>query len=369
MTIAYYVSGHGFGHACRSIELIAAMHAKRPDVKVVMLTAVAPWFIERSRRSPFEYQTLETDSGVAQIDSLHIAHDTTAERAAAFYATFPERVAAEAARLRAIGASVVVGDVPPLAFAAARAAGVPAIAVANFTWDWIYADYPRFKDEAPGVIDLIAEAYEGAHAALRLPLHGGFEPMTNVTRDIPFIARRSRLAAGEARARLGLAQGGIVVLASFGAYGADLPYGAFARTAGATLVLTDGEGAVDAPPPNLVRLTSGDLRALGLRYEDLVAAADVVLSKPGYGIVSECIANHAALLYTSRDRFIEYDVFTAEMPALLRCRSIAQEELYAGRWMPAIDALLAQPHPPAEPRVDGAEVAADSVLAMADAQE
>src|SRR5581483_1342187 len=110
-------------------------------------------------------------------------------------------------------------------------------------------------------------------------------------------------------------------------------------------------------------LTSADLRSLGLRYEDLVAAADVVLSKPGYGIVSECIANHAALLYTSRDRFIEYDVFTAGMPALLRCRLIAQEELYAGRWMPAIESLLAEPHPPMEPRVDAAE----AVLAIAGA--
>ena len=47
MTLAYYISGHGFGHASRSIELIAAIHSKRPDVDVVVLTSVAPWFIER----------------------------------------------------------------------------------------------------------------------------------------------------------------------------------------------------------------------------------------------------------------------------------------------------------------------------------
>ena len=47
------------------------------------------------------------------------------------------------------------------------------------------------------------------------------------------------------------------------------------------------------------------------------AAADVVVSKPGYGIVSECIVNGAALLYTSRGRFAEYDVFVEEIRALL----------------------------------------------------
>ena len=44
----------------------------------------------------------------------------------------------------------------------------------------------------------------------------------------------------------------------------------------------------------------------GYRYEDLVRAVDVVVTKPGYGIISECIANDTALLYTSRGDFREY---------------------------------------------------------------
>ena len=60
--------------------------------------------------------------------------------------------------------------------------------------------------------------------------------------------------------------------------------------------------------------------AAGVRYEDLVRAVDVVISKPGYGIISECVANDTALLYTSRGDFIEYDVFVAEMPRVLQSR-------------------------------------------------
>ena len=80
----------------------------------------------------------------------------------------------------------------------------------------------------------------------------------------------------------------------------------------------------------------------GLKYEDLVAAADVVVSKPGYGIVSECVANGTALLYTSRGRFAEYDVMVAEMPRMLRCRHISREDLLAGEWRDDVEALLAQ---------------------------
>ena len=103
----------------------------------------------------------------------------------------------------------------------------------------------------------------------------------------------------------------------------------------------------------------------GLLYQDLVAAADIVVSKPGYGIVSECVANDTALLYTSRGRFIEYDVFVAGMPDVLRCRYISPEDLLAGRWADHIEALIAQPAPPEHPRIDGADVAAEAIVNLA----
>ena len=125
--------------------------------------------------------------------------------------------------------------------------------------------------------------------------------MAAVTSDIPLIARRSRRDPAETRRLLGVPAGRPLVLASFGAYGAPLPYDAIRATGQFTLL------SVEQLPPH------------GLEYQDLVAAADVVVSKPGYGIVSECIANDTALLYTSRGHFIEYDVFVAEMP---RVRSL-----------------------------------------------
>jgi L-arabinokinase len=134
------------------------------------------------------------------------------------------------------------------------------------------------------------------------------------------------------------------VLASFGAYGAGIPLADLERS---------GDFSILAPPREA---------PAGLRYEDLVAAADVVVSKPGYGIVSECVANDTALLYTSRGRFVEYDVFVREMPRLLRCRFLPMDDMIAGRWIDGIRALLAAPPPPERPAVDGALVAARILL-------
>jgi hypothetical protein len=102
--------------------------------------------------------------------------------------------------------------------------------------------------------------------------------------------------------------------------------------------------------------------AAGLRYEDLVRAVDVVVTKPGYGIIAECLANDAALLYTSRGHFIEYDVLAREAPRFLRAAYIDHADLFAGRWTSHLDALLAQPSPLERPAVDGADVAAELLL-------
>jgi hypothetical protein len=89
------------------------------------------------------------------------------------------------------------------------------------------------------------------------------------------------------------------------------------------------------------------------------------VTKPGYGIVSECIANGTSLLYTSRGRFPEYDLFVREMPAWLRCRYIAPDDLRAGRWTDAIQSLLRQPPPAGRPDTSGADIAAKRILAEA----
>ena len=101
----------------------------------------------------------------------------------------------------------------------------------------------------------------------------------------------------------------------------------------------------------------------GVRYEDLVGAAEAVVTKPGYGIISECIANDTAILHTPRGHFPEYDVLVREMPKYLRQASIDHEALNAGKWDAHLDKLLAQPKPKAKkPETNGAEVAAEILL-------
>ena len=341
MSVVFYVSGHGFGHASRSIEVINALIDRRPGIRIIVRSQVASWLFTRTARPGIELSPVETDTGVVQIDSIRLDEAETVRRATAFMASFDARVADEVAFLRASDARLVLADLPPLGVAAARAAGVPLIGYGNFTWDWIYAGY----DGGAALARQIGEIYSHVPLMLRLPMWGGFETMTNV-RDLPFVARVSHRDPIETRRALGIPLDERVVLASFGGYGLK---GATKPAAPGYHVLWPGEFSESA------------MYDRGYKYEDVVRAADVVVTKPGYGIISECIANDTAMLYTSRGNFREYDALVAAMPHYLSHAFIDHDDLFAGNWGPHLDRLLAQPAARLKPATNGAEVAAEAI--------
>jgi hypothetical protein len=362
-SIFFYISGHGFGHSIRQIEIIDALLALAGDVRVAVRTSAPSRLYDRSSGASIELLPGEVDTGVVQIDSLRLDEKATIELASAFYEELPRRVEAERTLLVSQGAQLVVADAPPLACAAAHAAGVPSIVCGNFTWDWIYRDYRAASAEAPGLIARLQELYSHAAAGWRLPMHGGFETISSV-KDVPFVARRPAADRGvdAIRMDLGLPLDANLALVSFGGYGvARLPLETLDCTDAWRVVVTV-PGSLERLPPGVIAVAEELIHARGLRYQDLVRAIDVVISKPGYGIISDCVAGARALLYTSRGRFAEYDVLVREMPQFLRCRHIEMDDFLAGRWKEGLDSLAAAPPPPRQARTDGAHVVAEMIL-------
>jgi hypothetical protein len=367
--LVYYISGHGFGHASRSIEVVNALLALAPDLPIHIRTAAPRWLFDLTVRGPFVFAVLTTDPGVVQHDSLSLDAAETIRRADTYVRDLPDLAAREAAALRAVDAGFVMADIPPLALEAARLAGVPSMALGNFTWDWIFRDYPGGAATA----DALGEIYRRGGRAFRLPLCGGFETIPEVI-DLPLIARRARHTPAETRARLGLPDGRLA-LVSFGGYGVSgIDLEALSRTEGWSLLVSASVPFGPDRVPLAQVSTRGALHpldepamyAMGLRYEDVVAAVDVVVTKPGYGIISECAANDTALLYTDRGHFIEYDVLVREMPRYVRCAYLPQAKILTGHWQAALDQLIAAPGPAARQAVDGADVAARWILAQLD---
>ena len=365
MTVVFYISGHGFGHASREVEIIHAFARLRPSARVIIRSAVNPALLQRTLTVPYELRPGVCDTGIVQATS--IAHDdpATIREAMGFYANYDDRIEAEVGGLSNDNVSLIVGDIAPLAFEVAARLGVPGVAIANFTWDWIYETHPGFVASAPEIVSMIRSSYRKATRALELPFAGGFDVFSDVQR-LPLVARRATRKRDETRTHFDLPANGRMALLSFGGYGLpNLDLTSIDCLDQWTIVTTDRIAAPTNGLPAGIRLIpESAFERSGFRYEDLVAASDTVITKPGYGITAECISTGTAMLYTSRGEFREYDVLVAELPRYVRCRFIPQEALLGGQWSDALDALMRQPSAAESMSTDGADAAARVLSAM-----
>jgi L-arabinokinase len=99
-------------------------------------------------------------------------------------------------------------------------------------------------------------------------------------------------------------------------------------------------------------------------FSDVLASANVVVTKPGYGILSDCVANAKPIVYADRADFIEYSLLEMELKRFLRNVHIPATELYAGRLGAALAAIESAPAPKETLAGGGAEKAADILMGL-----
>ena len=255
---------------------------------------------------------------------------------------------------------LVVGDIPPICFEIAARANIPSVAVTNFTWDVIYRAY---TEEYPGFVSLIDDMtcfYGKATLALVLPYPCDMS-MFPRTKAIPWVTRVSALSRGRAREAFGLPESGTIVLLSFGGLGLDtLPWEKLDEMTEFFFVTT---AAIGEPRGNLLILDGAQRH-----YEDLLRAVDVIVTKPGYGIVADALAHRLPVLYTERGEFPEYPFLVQALNDLATAEFIPQGELLSGNFRPYLLRLLEKEQCWRSVQLNGADVAAGNILALLEQQ-
>ncbi|RVW34419.1 L-arabinokinase [Vitis vinifera] len=229
LVFAYYVTGHGFGHATRVVEVVRHLIVAGHDVHVV---TAAPDFVFTSEiQSPRLFiRKVLLDCGAVQADALTVDPLASLEMYSKT-AVLPRAsiLATEVEWLKSIEADLVVSDVVPVVCQAAANAGISSVCVSNFSWDFIYAEYVmaagydhRFNCLAGDLYlfpsymdDEIAQDYSHCKFLIRLP---GYCPMPafRAVIDVPLVVRRLHKSRAEVRKELGIADGVKLVIFNFG---------------------------------------------------------------------------------------------------------------------------------------------------------
>jgi len=354
MALCYYITGHGFGHAIRSIQVIKSLPPGLP--LILKTTAPERLFREELPGRDFSYVSAEYDCGCLQSDSVSVLRRETLTRYGEIARANAARLPGEVAFLRASGVRCVVSDVPSFLLHVAREAGIPSAAVANFTWHDIYSEYAETDADAALLHQMAAE-YAAATLAcltpLSVPTLGDVFP--NVER-VPLVARRGQPKREALAESLGISSDKHLALLYLGNWGLDVYWPALEQW-------TDWVFLVDSPLPQ----PAANVRAFDARrwrYADVAASVDAVVSKAGYGTLTECIANSVPLVYLPRHGFREHEALVVGMNQWGGGVEISEPSFFAGEWGASLQsALAARPDPSVFP-INGADVIANRLMEL-----
>lgn len=318
--IAFYISSHGFGHATREIEVINNIPS---IIEVEIITAVPQWLFDHSIHRPFDYTHLSHDTGLIQIDSTTPDIAKTLDSWNTLLDQYDSLAQHEANRLLQSNTSLIVGDISPIAIAAAKSAQLPNAIIANFSWDWIFQPLVKYDAGFQEVINQITEYYQQCDLLIRTPLCGDLSVFSTIN-DIDLIGRTAKHSRVETRDKYGISHDAIVMLLTFGGNQYPLPDSGFSQHRDITFITFD-EAFKEIP--NVVQLD-----AKTVYHPDIVNMCDGVITKLGYGIVTECIAHHVPLAYPPRIDFPEHEVMEAGAAEYLTITQFDETALKNGDW-------------------------------------
>ena len=355
--IAYYVTAHGYGHGVRSCDIIRAVNQCYPEIPVRLTTDLPRPFL-RNRLDPSHtvYRAGSYDVGMVQLDSVRVDVDATLQRVLALYDREDELLDKEVQFLKEADIGLVVADIPALPLKAASLCGIPSVAIGNFSWDWIYSEFLERDERWKGCVDKLVEGYRCADMLLRLPFAGDMSVFKQVE-DVPLVADAGHDRRAEIAAELGCDVDKTWVLLSFTTL--DWDVSALDRVE----ALSEYE-FFTVLPLEWKRSNIHPVPRDQFSFADVIASVDVVVTKPGFGILSECIANGKPMVYVDRTDFAEYPVLEAGLKRYLKHVHVSAERLYAGDLGEALAAVSDAAEPKESLEYGGAGVVAQRLVEM-----
>ncbi|KAF9509805.1 hypothetical protein BS47DRAFT_129062 [Hydnum rufescens UP504] len=154
LRLAYYCSGHGFGHAtrvtaisCHLLTLSKQSSTPSPPIEIIVVSTAPSVVFSECLALGALYRYAEVDPVISQPVAYSVDRKRSLEVLRDFIKHREEKLAEEALWMRSERIDCVLSDAVFLACAAANEAGLPSVLITNFTfdsnWSWLASDIPK----------------------------------------------------------------------------------------------------------------------------------------------------------------------------------------------------------------------------------
>jgi len=350
------------GHLVRVAEVGRELLELEPDCRLDYRGRVQSSVLSARTGRHFEESSTEVDVGLVETNLYTQDLQETARQGGFLLKRWDGLLAQEAHYLQKTKADAVVCDIPGIPLEAAHDAGVPGIAVGNFSWDWVYGVYhEKMKQPVFGELsNRFRQAYATAACLARIPVGPPMKAFRE-TIDVGLVGRTGdpdRIAG--LREKYGLRTPSVFLAIQKAASPRMLARGIRNAPGHQFYGFLD----LETEAPTYTRISDDDQRL----FPELVWMADVVITTLGHSILSECAANDTPIITPPRLGYPEYDVLLSEGSRHHPILEIDLKDFRAGRWADAIEQAqtLSPPDPPLP--TDGARQIAELILEKAAGQ-
>lgn len=293
-TIVFYISDHGFGHVSRNIPIIRYILEGYSDIKIVVKTGEAQGlFIKnvlKEYKSRLTIYFEKTDVGLLlKSNSLEIDKEPLEKELIKYINTWDNRSIRENDFLKEKSVNLVVSDIVPWIFKSTHKLNIPSVLISNFTWFDIYKEY--FNDN---ICDEYINVYKLAKKSLLYFLYNS--DMKNYLNDIEEVGLCCREFDSKKIKKIKEQYKRKIVFISVGR-SVDLKDTINVEDLNYDFIVTEGINIVGSNVTYLSKET--------INTQDYIKASDYIITKAGWGTISEILCANKKCAVLSREFIAE----------------------------------------------------------------
>ena len=324
--ICFYISDYGYGHASRDIAIIRKIINENKDVKIFVKTDTPFHFVRQSLlQKNVEVIHTKNDIGVAFMEnSVIVDREKTKKMLKEWLNSWDEYIQNEKRFCENHNIDLIISDIVPQPFIVADELGIPSIAISNFTWHYIF--YNLFGDTP--ATRRIKKAYQYAEMALVLPFNEDMDFLKfRKKKKISLVSREITVDRHAMRRKCGVSDDELLVYVGVG-----LSFDSSFMRGMKKIAMPDVKFLVSSnaelPFENVIKIPNNETET-----QNYIAMCDLVVSKTGYGTVSEAVRAKIPMFLLKREGFKEDELIGNKVEELGIGKFISEKSFLDGDWM------------------------------------
>ncbi len=286
--IVIYVSDHGFGHASRVIGLVRQLQQR--NCEIIIKNSNAYDFL-KSHLPNNKIIKLKTDVGpISDIFSNNPDYEKTFSLYDNWINDQQKWLNKEIKFYKNKKIDLIISDISPISIKLANILHIPSVTIANFTWIDILEKFPHNKNKNK-ILNWLKDSSEMTDLCIKTPLHMKLNGMKR-TKKCSLLCRNITKSNKDILKKLKLNHKPITVY--------------FGNNSLPKINITTNKLKT-----NIIYLLQNNIKINNKiiknreESQNIISASNLVISKPGYSIISECINSLCPIFLIPRKNYPE----------------------------------------------------------------